>query len=67
MVKYLQEVLELAEELFPLCGVGELEDEVVVLDDADQHHRLLLGVLRHLHRQVLHALRCFNQLISIKY
>ena len=56
MVKYLQEVFQLAEKLFPLCCVGELEDEVVVLDDADEHHGLLLGVLRHLDGEVLHAL-----------
>ena len=55
-VTYLQEVLQLAQEFFPLGGVGELEDEVVVLDDADEDHGLLLGVLRDLDGQVLHPL-----------
>ena len=55
-VTNLQEVLQLAQEFFPLGGVGELEDEVVVLDDADEDHGLLLGVLRDLDGQVLHPL-----------
>ena len=44
----------------------EFQDEVVVARNADQQHRLLTGVLRHLHRQHLDAFEIdFAQLLPL--
>ena len=47
----LQKVLQLGQELLPLGDIAELEDEVVVFQDANHDHRLAVGVLGHLDNQ----------------
>lgn len=60
---YRQKVFQLRQELLPLSRISELEDEVVLLLDADQDHGLLaaaaamtVGVLCDVTHEGLHRL-----------